>query len=43
MCPPDSLSDQYIQYLGQVVSYMFDGGKLALALRYDTGIMTFIE
>jgi heat shock protein HslJ len=43
MCPPDSLSDQYIQYLGQVVSYMFDGGKLALALRYDTGIMTFIQ
>ena len=43
MCPPDSLSDQYIKYLGEVVSYVFDGGNLALALRYDTGIMTFIK
>lgn len=43
MCPPESLSDQYIKYLGEVVSYVFDGGSLALALRYDTGIMTFIK
>jgi heat shock protein HslJ len=41
MCPPDSLSDQYLRYLGEVVSHVFDGGKLALALRYDTGIMIF--
>jgi heat shock protein HslJ len=41
-CPPGSLDSQYLQYLGEVVSYVFDGDKLALALRYDTGIMTFI-
>jgi len=41
MCPPDSLSDQYLRYLGEVVSHVFDGGTLALSLRYDTGIMIF--
>jgi heat shock protein HslJ len=43
MCPPGSLSDRYLQHLGQVVSHVFDGGMLALSLRYDTGIMTFIK
>ena len=43
MCPPGSLSDQYLQYLGEVTSFVFDGDKLALSLRYDSGIMTFIK
>jgi heat shock protein HslJ len=41
MCLPGSLSEQYLQYLGEVVSYVLDGDKLALSLRYDSGIMTF--
>jgi heat shock protein HslJ len=41
MCPPDSLSDKYVSYLNEVVSYVFEGDTLALSLRYDTGIMTF--
>jgi heat shock protein HslJ len=43
MCPPGSLSDQYLKLLGDVVSYVPDGGKLALALKMDAGIMTFIK
>ena len=43
MCPPDSLSDQYLKLLGDVVSYVPDGGKLALSLKMDAGIMTFIQ
>jgi len=43
MCPPDSLSDQYLKDLGEVVSYMIKDGKLALALKYDSGIMTFSQ
>jgi heat shock protein HslJ len=43
MCPPDSLSDQYLKDLGEVVSYLIQDGKLALALKYDSGIMTFTQ
>jgi len=43
LCPPDSLSDQYLKYLGEVVSFVLDGGKLALSVRYDSGIMTFVK
>jgi heat shock protein HslJ len=43
MCPPDSLSDQYLKLLDDVVSYVPDGGKLALSLTMDAGIMTFIQ
>jgi hypothetical protein len=43
MCPPDSFSDQYLKLLGDVVSYITEGGNLALALKMDAGIMTFIQ
>lgn len=43
MCPPDSLSDQYLKLLGDVVSYVIEGGELALSLKMDAGIMTFIQ
>jgi heat shock protein HslJ len=40
-CPPGSLSDQYLEYLNGVVSYVFQDGDLFLALKYDSGIMKF--
>ena len=40
MCPPGSLSDEFVRNLGEVASYLIQEGKLALALKYDTGIMT---
>jgi heat shock protein HslJ len=43
MCPPDSLSDQYLKLLGEVVSYVLEGGKLYLSLRMDAGIMSFTQ
>jgi heat shock protein HslJ len=43
MCPPDSLSDEYLKLLGDVVSYVTEGGNLALSLKMDAGIMTFIQ
>ena len=43
MCPPDSLSDQYLKLLGEVVSYVLEGDKLYLSLRMDAGIMSFTQ
>jgi heat shock protein HslJ len=40
-CPPGSLSDEYLRLLQDVNSYMVDGDNLALAIKYDTGIMAF--
>jgi heat shock protein HslJ len=40
-CPPGSLSDKYIEYLNNVVSYTFQDGDLYLALKMDAGIMKF--
>jgi heat shock protein HslJ len=40
-CPPGSLSDQYIEYLNNVVSYVFQDGDLYLALKFDSGILKF--
>ena len=40
-CPPGSLSDQYLEYLNNVVSYVFRDGNLYLALKFDSGIMEF--
>jgi heat shock protein HslJ len=41
MCSPGSLHDEYIKNLNEVVSYIVEDGKLFLALRYDSGILTF--
>jgi heat shock protein HslJ len=40
-CPPGSLENEYLQTLQDVVSYMMDGDKLALAIKYDSGVMKF--
>jgi uncharacterized lipoprotein YbaY len=41
-CAPESLSDQFLQYLGEVAVYSFDeDGILILDLAVDTGTMTF--
>jgi len=40
-CPPGSLSDEYIQRLGEVRTFVFDGGDLVLNLMMDTGNMVF--
>lgn len=40
-CPPGSLDDEYLQALQDVNSYMMDGDNLALAIKYDSGVMTF--
>ncbi|MCO6450161.1 MAG: META domain-containing protein [Caldilineales bacterium] len=41
MCPEDSLSDQYIAMLGDVVSYVFNEDDLVLNLKADAGNMIF--
>ena len=41
-CAPESLSDQFLQYLGEVAVYSFDDqGSLILDLAVDAGTMTF--
>lgn len=40
-CPEGSLSDGYIQALGQVGTYLLQDGKLYLDLALDTGTMAF--
>lgn len=40
-CAPESLHDQFILDLSGVASYLFEEGRLYVALRYDTGIMEF--
>jgi heat shock protein HslJ len=41
ICGPDSLSDDYIAYLGDVASYVIENGKLYLNLKADAGNMLF--
>ncbi len=41
LCPPPSLSDQYVLLLGQVESYGFEGAQLVLTLTAGAGRMTF--
>lgn len=42
-CAPESLSDQFLQYLGEVAVYSFDeNGNLILDLPVDTGTMVFM-
>jgi heat shock protein HslJ len=41
MCPPESLSDQFIQYLNEAAIYFFQGENMYLDLPVDSGTMTF--
>ena len=40
-CGEDSLSDQYLQYLGQVVGFELQGGYLSLILAEEAGSLGF--
>lgn len=40
-CPPGSLSDTFVQQLGQVAGYATEGGALSLTLKDMTGSMSF--
>lgn len=41
MCPPESLSDDFIGYVNTVTSLVFADGQLHLALPMDGGILSF--
>src|SRR6185503_11200809 len=41
MCPPESLSDQFLRNLGDVRSFLFRNGELNLELMADAGIFRF--
>jgi para-nitrobenzyl esterase len=41
MCPPGSLSDRYVRALESAASWRIEGGRLAVALRIDAGILHF--
>jgi heat shock protein HslJ len=41
MCPPGSLSDQFVQYLNEAAIYFYDGENLGLDLPADSGTMLF--
>jgi hypothetical protein len=41
MCPPGSLSDRYVRALESAASWRIEGGRLAVALRTDAGILHF--
>ena len=40
-CGPDSLYDDYVRRLGDVVTYVFDGDHLVLNLKADAGDLVF--
>lgn len=40
-CGPESLYDQYLSHLGDVVTFVLEGGKLFLNLKMDAGNMVF--
>ncbi|MCA9949427.1 MAG: META domain-containing protein [Anaerolineales bacterium] len=41
MCPPESLSDQYLSSLIGAAIYFFDGDNLLIDLQFDSGTMKF--
>jgi heat shock protein HslJ len=41
MCPPESLSDEYLKELSEVGSYKVEGETLYLLFKQDSGTMTF--
>jgi heat shock protein HslJ len=42
-CEPDSLYDEYLAFLGQVVTFELDGEKLVLNLKEGVGKMGFVK
>jgi hypothetical protein len=40
-CPPGSLENEYLALLSEVNSYIMEGEKLVLLIKYDTGSMFF--
>jgi heat shock protein HslJ len=42
-CPPDSQADVYLQQLGSVEEYAYDGAALILNMRLDSGSMRFLK
>jgi heat shock protein HslJ len=42
MCPPESLSDRFVQYLNEAAIYFYDGENLLFDLPADSGTMTFV-
>ncbi len=40
-CPPESLSDEYLQLLNDSVAYVRDGDFLFIDIKFDTGTMKF--
>ncbi len=40
-CPPESLSDQFVAYLGSAANYFYEDGNLHIDLMADGGTMTF--
>ena len=43
ICPPDSLSEEYLRLLNDAVSYFLESGQLFIAIKFDTGIMKFSQ
>jgi para-nitrobenzyl esterase len=41
MCPPESLSDRYLQELGRVSTFFLKDGRLYMELPYDSGTLVF--
>jgi para-nitrobenzyl esterase len=41
MCPPGSLSDRYARSLEAAVTWMIVGGRLAIAMKVDGGILHY--
>lgn len=41
MCPPESLSEEYVKSLNQVYGYILKDGYLYLSMRMDSGILKF--
>lgn len=42
-CPPESLSDTYLQRLGETATYVIENGFLYLNLQFDSGNLVFSE
>ena len=43
ICPPDSLSEEYLRLLNDSVSYFLESGQLFIAIKFNTGIMKFSQ
>ena len=41
MCPPESLSEEFLKQLGEVGGFLMQDGKLYLTLKLDVGSMEF--